>query len=76
MVKKNVFINKDWNFSLILIPILLSFLISLYVLIDVDQSTETLKYLYSIASLRLENIYELGAFAVIVFLLILCLLPL
>ena len=76
MVKKSVFINKDWNLSLISIPILLSFLISLYVLIDVDQSTETLASLYSIASLRLENIYELGAFAVIVFLLILCLLPL
>ena len=57
------------------IPILLSFFISLYVLLDVDKSTETLKYLYESASIKLENIYELGAFGVIVFLLILCILP-
>ena len=47
----------------------------MYVLIDVDKSTETLGYLYQAASIKLENIYELGAFAVIVFLLILCVLP-
>ena len=62
MIKKSLFINKDWNLSLIVIPILLSFFISLYVLIDVDRSTETLGFLYEAASLRLENIYELGAF--------------
>ena len=38
MIRKNL-LNKDWNPSLIIIPILLSFLISLYVLIDVDKST-------------------------------------
>ena len=59
MFKKSFFINKDWNLSLILIPILLSFFISLYVLLDVDKSTETLKFLYDAASLKLENIYEL-----------------
>ena len=75
MFKKSFFINKDWNLSLILIPILLSFFISLYVLLDVDKSTETLKFLYDAASLKLENIYELGAFGVIVFLLTICLLP-
>ena len=75
MIKKSLFINKDWNLSLIVIPILLSFFISLYVLIDVDRSTETLGFLYEAASLRLENIYELGAFGVIVFLLSLCVLP-
>ena len=74
MIRKNL-LNKDWNPSLIIIPILLSFLISLYVLIDVDKSTETLGYLYSSASIKLENIYELGAFGVIVFLFILCILP-
>ena len=74
MIRKNL-LNKDWNPSLIIIPILLSFLISLYVLIDVDKSTETLGYLYSAASIKLENIYELGAFGVIVFLLLLCILP-
>ena len=76
MFKKSFFINKDWNLSLILIPILLSFFISLYVLLDVDKSTETLKFLYDAASLKLENIYELGAFGVIVFLLAICFLPL
>ena len=75
MIKRNLLKNKDWNPSLIITPILLSFLISLYVLIDVDKSTETLGYLYQAASIKLENIYELGAFAVIVFLLILCVLP-
>ena len=75
MFKKSFFINKDWNLSLILIPILLSFFISLYVLLDVDKSTESLKFLYDAASLKLENIYELGAFGVIVFLLTICLLP-
>ena len=75
MFKKSFFINKDWNLSLILIPILLSFFISLYVLLDVDKSTETLGFFYEVASLKLENVYELGAFGVIVFLLILCLLP-
>ena len=75
MIKKSVLINKDWNLSLILIPILLSFFISLYVLLDVDKSTETLGFFYEVASLKLENVYELGAFGVIVFLLILCLLP-
>ena len=74
MIRKNL-LNKDWNPSLIIIPILLSFLISLYVLIDVDKSKETLGYLYSAASIKLENIYELGAFGVIVFLLLLCILP-
>ena len=74
MIRKNL-LNKDWNPSLIIIPILLSFLISLYVLIDVDKSTETLGYLYSSASIKLENIYELGAFGVIVFLFMLCILP-
>ena len=69
MFKKSFFINKDWNLSLILIPILLSFFISLYVLLDVDKSTESLKFLYDAASLKLENIYELGALGVIVFLL-------
>ena len=72
MIKRNLLKNKDWNPSLIITPILLSFLISLYVLIDVDKSTETLGYLYQAASIKLENVYELGAFAVIVFLLILC----
>ena len=75
MIKKSLLINKDWNLSLILIPILLSFFISLYVLLDVDKSTETLKFLYEAASFKLENIYELGAFGVIVFLLVLCILP-
>ena len=75
MIKKSFLINKDWNLSLILIPILLSFFISLYVLLDVDKSTETLGFFYEVASLKLENVYELGAFGVIVFLLILCLLP-
>jgi len=75
MIKKSLLTNKDWNLSLILIPILLSFLISLYVLLDVDKSTESLKFLYEAASLKLENIYELGAFGVIVFLLTLCFLP-
>ena len=74
MIRKNL-LNKDWNPSLIIIPILLSFLISLYVLIDVDKSTETLGYLYSAASIKLENIYELGAFGVIVFLFMLCIFP-
>ena len=74
MIKRNLLKNKDWNPSLIITPILLSFLISLYVLIDVDKSTETLGYLYQAASIKLENIYELGAFAVKVFLLILSLL--
>ena len=74
MIRKNL-LNKDWNPSLIIIPILLSFLISLYVLIDVDKSTETLGYLYSSASIKLENIYELGAFGVIVFLFMLCIFP-
>jgi BCCT family betaine/carnitine transporter len=74
MIRKNL-LNKDWNPTLIIIPILLSFLISLYVLIDVDKSKETLGYLYSAASIKLENIYELGAFGVIVFLLLLCVLP-
>ena len=74
MIRKNL-LNKDWNPSLIIIPILLSFLISLYVLVDVEKSTETLGYLYSSASIKLENIYELGAFGVIVFLLMLCILP-
>ena len=75
MIKKSLFINKDWNLSLIVIPILLSFFISLYVLLDVDKSTETLRSLYEAAGLRLENIYELGAFGVIIFLLLLCILP-
>ena len=75
MIKRNFLKNKDWNPSLIIIPILLSFLISLYVLIDVDQSTDTLGYLYQSASIKLENIYELGAFAVVIFLFILCILP-
>ena len=74
MIRKNL-LNKDWNPSLIIIPILLSFLISLYVLIDVDKSTETLGYLYSAASVKLENVYELGAFGVIVFLFMLCIFP-
>ena len=74
MIRKNL-LNKDWNPSLIIIPILLSFFISLYVLIDVDKSTETLGYLYSAASIKLENIYELGAFGVIVFLFMLCIFP-
>ena len=74
MIRKNL-LNKDWNPSLLIIPILLSFLISLYVLIDVDKSTETLGYLYSAASIKLENIYELGAFGVIVFLFMLCIFP-
>ena len=65
MFKKSFFINKDWNLSFI----------SLYVLLDVDKSTESLKFLYDAASLKLENIYELGAFGVIVFLLTICLLP-
>ena len=59
MIKKSLFINKDWNLSLIVIPILLSSFISLYVLIDVDRSTETLGFLYEAASLRLENIMNL-----------------
>ena len=75
MIKKSLLVSKDWNLSLILIPILLSFFISLYVLLDVDKSTETLGFFYEVASLKLENVYELGAFGVIVFLLILCLLP-
>lgn len=75
MFKKNLSVNQDWNLSLIFIPILLSFLISLYVLIDVDKSTETLKSMYEFAGVRLENIYEFGAFGVIVFLFALCLLP-
>ena len=40
----------------------------------INQQT-TLGYLYQSASIKLENIYELGAFAVIVFLFILCILP-
>ena len=75
MIKKSLLVSKDWNLSLILIPILLSFFISLYVLLDVDKSTETLGFFYEVASLKLENVYELGAFGVIVFLLILCFLP-
>ena len=75
MIQRNLFKNKNWNPTLIIIPILLSFFISLYVLIDVDKSTETLGFLYASASLKLEDVYELGAFSVIIFLLILCILP-
>ena len=75
MIQRNLLKNKDWNTTLIIIPILLSFFISLYVLIDVDKSNSTLKYLYQAVSIRLENIYELGAFAIIFFLLILCIIP-
>ena len=75
MIQRNLFKNKNWNPTLIIIPILLSFLVSLYVLIDVDKSTETLRFLYASASLKLEDVYELGAFGVIIFLLILCVLP-
>ncbi|GIS25582.1 MAG: hypothetical protein CM15mP126_8250 [Gammaproteobacteria bacterium] len=67
MIKRNFLKIKIGKPSLIIIPILLSFLISLYVLIDVDQSTDTLDIYINQQVLNLKNIYELGAFAVVIF---------
>ena len=62
-------INSEWNKTVILITIVLSLVLSIYVLSDPAGSAVTLNNIYNYLSEIFETTYMYGSFAVLLFLL-------
>ena len=68
MLKK---INPNWNKSVISITILLSVVLSIFVLISPDSTSTMLSNTYGYLSNMFESIFIYGTFGLLIFLLIL-----
>ena len=66
-------INPNWNKSVISITILLSLVLSIFVLISPEYSSQVLKNIYNYLSNMFEGFFMYGSFALLVFLLVLAL---
>ena len=64
-------INPNWNKSVISITILLSLVLSIFVLISPEYSSQILKNIYNYLSNMFEGFFMYGSFALLLFLLIL-----
>ena len=64
-------INPNWNKSVISITILLSVVLSIFVLIDPENTSNILKGAYGYLSNMFESVFMYGSFALLIFLLIL-----
>ena len=66
-------IDPNWNKSVISITILLSILLSIFVLVDPEFSSSILSQTYGILSVMFEDFYMFGSFFLLVFLISLAL---
>ena len=66
-------INPNWNKSVISITILLSLVLSIFVLISPEYSSQVLKNIYNYLSNMFEGFFMYGSFALLIFLLVLAL---
>ena len=66
-------IDPNWNKSVISITILLSILLSIFVLVDPEFSSSILSQTYGILSVTFEDFYMFGSFFLLVFLISLAL---
>ena len=66
-------INPNWNKSVISITILLSLVLSIFVLISPEYSSQILKNTYNYLSNMFEGFFMYGSFALLLFLLVLAL---
>ena len=66
-------INPNWNKSVISITILLSLVLSIFVLISPEYSSQILKNIYNYLSNMFEGFFMYGSFALLIFLLVLAL---
>ena len=64
-------INPNWNKSVISITILLSLVVSIFVLISPEYSSQILKNIYNYLSNMFEGFFMYGSFALLLFLLVL-----
>ncbi len=64
-------INPNWNKSVISITILLSLVLSIFVLITPEYSSQILKNIYNYLSNMFEGFFMYGSFALLLFLLVL-----
>ncbi len=64
-------INPNWNKSVISITILLSLVLSIFVLISPEYSSQILKNIYNYLSNTFEGFFMYGSFALLLFLLVL-----
>jgi len=64
-------IDPSWNLSVISITILLSLLLSIFVLIDPVYSSNALSNLYSFLSYKFEYVFMYGSFGLLIFLFLL-----
>jgi len=64
-------INPNWNKSVISITILLSLVLSIFVLISPEYSSQILKNIYNYLSNMFEGFFMYGSFALLLFLLVL-----
>ena len=66
-------INPNWNKSVISITILLSLVLSIFVLISPEYSSQVLKNIYNYLSNMFEGFFMYGSFTLLIFLLVLAL---
>ena len=66
-------INPNWNKSVISITILLSLVLSIFVLISPEYSSQVLKNIYNYLSNMFDGFFMYGSFALLIFLLVLAL---
>ena len=64
-------INPNWNKSVISITILLSVVLSIFVLIDPQNTSKILSDVYGYLSAMFESVFMYGSFGLLIFLLIL-----
>jgi len=64
-------INPNWNKSVISITILLSVVLSIFVLIDPESTSKALSDVYGYLSSMFESVFMYGSFGLLIFLLIL-----
>ena len=64
-------INPNWNKSVISITILLSVVLSIFVLIDPENTSKILSDIYSYLSNMFESVFMYGSFGLLIFLLML-----
>ena len=66
-------VDPNWNKSVISITILLSILLSVFVLVDPEFSSQILSQTYGILSVMFEDLYMYGSFLLLIFLITLAL---
>ena len=64
-------INPNWNKSVISITILLSVVLSIFVLIDPESTSKALSNVYVYLSSMFESVFMYGSFGLLIFLLVL-----